>query len=122
MYEYINHLCVQLFLWTGNIKPAIFYLISNKLPVTHVNQILCSNFEKKTTGLFLTVPMLLKHATPRTYEICLWNCSSALESVTTEIKRYKSGIGNGINYKFQVAILLRCMYFAPFPVFQFYVF
>ena len=23
---------------------------------------------------------------------CLWNCSSALESVATEIKRYKSGI------------------------------
>ena len=33
---------------------------------------------------------------PPTYEICLWNCSSALESVATEIKRYKSGIGIGI--------------------------
>ena len=33
---------------------------------------------------------------PWTYEICLWNCSSALESVATEIKRYKSEIGIGI--------------------------
>ena len=35
---------------------------------------------------------------PWTYEICLWNCSTALESVATQIKRYKSEIEIGIQH------------------------
>ena len=46
-----------------------------------------------TILLFRLSPWCRNVLRTRTYEICLWNCSSALESVPTEIKRYKSGSG-----------------------------